>query len=93
MGTLEIVQDILIKEYSLTRTQLAPDVQLVSLGVDSLGLIELMFQVEDRFGITLPEDKPPTLVTVSDLVSYIDGLVDPRAIESDHAAAPVTLAT
>jgi acyl carrier protein len=93
MNTLEIVQDILIKEYSLKRTQLAPDVQLVSLGVDSLGLIELMFQVEDRFGITLPEEKPPALVTVSDLVSYIDQLVDPQAIETDHAAAPATLAT
>ena len=91
MGTLEIVQDILIKEYSLTRLQLAPEAQLASLGVDSLGLIELMFQIEDRFSITLLEDKPPALLTVSDLVAYIDLLVNPRATEIDHAPTPVTV--
>jgi acyl carrier protein len=81
MSTLELLQDILIKDYTLTRAQLAPDAQLAALGVDSLGLIELMFKIEDRFGITLPEEKPPALVTVSDLVAYIDQLLNPRAGE------------
>ena len=75
MNTLEILQDLLIKEYKLTREQLTPDAQLASLGVDSLGLIELMFLIEDRFAITLTDDKSLILVTIGDLVAYVDHLV------------------
>jgi acyl carrier protein len=75
MNTLEILQDLLIRNYSLTRSQLDPEVQLTSLGVDSLGLIELMFHVEDQFGISLPDDKVPVLVTINDVVVYIDELL------------------
>jgi acyl carrier protein len=75
MSTLEILQDLLIKDHALTREQLAPEAQLSTLGVDSLGLIELMFQVEERFHISLPDDKVPVLVTVGDVVRYIDQLL------------------
>jgi acyl carrier protein len=93
MNTLELIQDILIKEYSLTRAQLQPDAQLAAVGVDSLGLIELMFQVEDRLGITLPEDKTPTLSTVGDLVVYMDQLMAPRPALAQQVNAVVTPAT
>jgi acyl carrier protein len=75
MNTLEILQDLLIKDHSLTRAQLTPEAQLSTLGIDSLALIELMFQVEDRFRISLPDDKMPVLLTVGDVVTYIDGLL------------------
>jgi acyl carrier protein len=93
MNTLESIQDILIKEYSLTRAQLAPDAQLAALGVDSLGLIELMFLVEERLGVTLPDDKAPTLNTVGDLVTYIDHLQNPMAMEREPDASVITPAT
>jgi acyl carrier protein len=86
MSTLETLQDLLIREYKLTREQLAPDAQLSALGVDSLGMLELMFQIEDRFGITLPDDNPTNLLTVNDVVVYIDKLVAPQPA----ARAPMT---
>lgn len=79
MNTLEVLQDLLIKQYSLTREQVGPDAALAALGVDSLGLIELMFEIEDRFGITLPDAKAPVLVTIADVVLYIDLLLKPAA--------------
>lgn len=94
MSTLELLQDLLIKEHELTREQLAPDVQLAAVGVDSLGLIELMFQIEDRFGITLTDDKPVVLVTVGDVVAYVDSLVAPYAtparLDPEQTTIPVT---
>jgi acyl carrier protein len=36
-----------------------PDAELAALGVDSLTLLELMFEIEERFGIKLQEDTPP----------------------------------
>jgi acyl carrier protein len=91
MNTLETLQELLIKEYTLTREQLAPEAVLATLGVDSLGLIELMFQIEDRFGITLPEEKSPLLVTVGDLVAYVDGLVAQHATAAQPADAATAL--
>lgn len=32
---------------------------LDSLGVDSLALLELMFEIEERFGVKVSEDTPP----------------------------------
>ena len=75
MSTLETLQDMLMKEYQLTRDQVAPEASLTSLGVDSLGMIDMMMQIEERLGITVPDERPPVLSTVGDLVAYVDGLI------------------
>ena len=75
MSTLETLQDMLMKEYQLTRDQVAPEASLTSLGVDSLGMIDMMMQIEERLGITVPDDKPPVMATVGELAAYVDGLV------------------
>jgi acyl carrier protein len=87
MNTLEILQDLLIKQYAVTREQVGPDAELASIGVDSLGLIELMFQVEDQFGITLPDDKPPVLTRISDVVTFIEQMAKPQSAVP-HAGTP-----
>jgi acyl carrier protein len=33
--------------------------ELSSLGVDSLALLELMFEIEEKFGVKVDEDTPP----------------------------------
>jgi acyl carrier protein len=89
MSTLEKLQDILINEYTLARELLPPDAPLSSLGIDSLGLIELMFQIEDRFGITLPDDNSTNFVTVNDVVRYIDKLLVPQPAAQAAESAQV----
>lgn len=36
-----------------------PDAELAGLGVDSLTLLELMFEIEEKFGVKLADDTPP----------------------------------
>jgi acyl carrier protein len=76
MSTLETLQDILIKDYPLNRDQVAPDAVLTTLGLDSLCLLELMFKIEDQFHLKIVDDSPINFVTVSDVVHYIDGLLE-----------------
>ena len=64
----------LIKEYSLDPDKLAPDAPLEDLGIDSLGIAELLFNVEDEFGITLPPEAVQ-LPTMGDVVRFIDALI------------------
>lgn len=75
MTTLETLQDILVRDYNLQREQLTPDAKLASLNMDSLSLLELMFKIEDRYSVKITGDTPTDLVTVGDVVRYIDGLL------------------
>ena len=89
--TLETLQDLLIDEYAIDRARLGPEAELATLGVDSLGLVELLFQIEDRFGVQIPGDAPTDLRTVQDVVAYVDTLLArrPPASPGDGARAGV----
>lgn len=74
MTTLERLQDILIRDYEVAREAISADAALEPFGVDSLGMMELLFEIEKEFGITIPNE-PVELGTVGQVVTYIDRLV------------------
>ena len=73
-STFERLRAILVKDYKLEPEKLTLDAPLEDLGIDSLGVAELLFNVEDEFRIALPPE-PVQLPTVGDVVRYIDELV------------------
>ena len=86
--TFHSLSKILVKTFSLAPEQLTPDASLVGLNIDSLGTVELLWQVEEVFGISLPS-KPPELLTLGDVVRFIDGLVaDGHAVVLTPVHAP-----
>lgn len=88
MTTLQRLQDLLVKRFDLERKDLDPAASLEQLGLDSMGTIDLMFQVEDEFGVTFPRDAN-ALKTVQDVVDCIDCLLaDPAAVDSDRGSVP-----
>lgn len=42
------------------------------LGADSIGLVELVMALEDEFNIEIDDSKLDDIITVSDIVSYIE---------------------
>lgn len=58
------------------------DASLGSLGMDSLKLVEVIFELETRLGIIADEERMATLQTVSDLIAMIAA-----ACEARHCAA------
>jgi len=74
MSTLEWVQTQLEEKFELKREQLHPESELESLGVDSLSIIEFMFDVENQFKVTLPDERVE-IKTVQDIASIIDKLI------------------
>ncbi len=72
--TLDTLRAILIRDYKLAPETLTLDAPLESLGIDSLGVAELLFNIEDEFHIRLPPE-PVQLPTLGDVVGFIDGLV------------------
>lgn len=42
------------------------------LDIDSLSMVEIAVQAEDKFGVKIPDDELANLKTVNDAVSYIE---------------------
>lgn len=83
-STFETLRAILVRDYKLAPEALTLDAALDGLGIDSLGVAELLFNVEDEFGLTLPPE-PVELPTIADVVLYIDDL-----IAAQHGAGATT---
>ncbi len=74
MNTLTIVQEMLAEKFDLKPEQLVPEAKLVDLGIDSLATIEFLFQLEERFNLSLNDDTTP-VETVADIASEIDRML------------------
>jgi len=78
MSTFELLQSILIKEYKLSPVRLVPEATLTDLGIDSLDLVDLIFKIEDCFGLKIKDDVARPLVTLEDVAMYVDELLKAR---------------
>ena len=90
-NTFERLCAILVEHHKLPLDRLTLDAPLESLGIDSLGTVELLWHVEDAFKIKLPSE-PVALPTLGDVVRYVDGLVAAEALKQVPSAplAPLT---
>ncbi|HUP29699.1 MAG TPA: phosphopantetheine-binding protein [Usitatibacter sp.] len=78
MTTLERLRELLHRDFGLARESLEPAATLESLDIDSLRMIEIVFCVEEEFGITVAADAAELkarLATLGDLAAYIDELL------------------
>lgn len=72
MATLDTVKDILQENMDIAPESVTEESTFESLGVDSLDMVELICELEERCSIEFGE--PEGLQTVADLVSYVDSL-------------------
>ena len=72
MATLDIVKDILQQNLDIDPANVSEESTFESLDVDSLDMVELICEIEDRMGIDFGE--PEGLSTVADVVAYVDSL-------------------
>jgi acyl carrier protein len=91
MTTLQAVQEILKANFDLGPVVPQPDTALEDLDIDSLAVIEVLFEVEEKFGITVPSEPASIqarLKTIGDLVAYIDELIaaqGPARVQAEPA--------
>jgi len=73
MDSLSLIREFLQGRLGVASEKVVPDVTLDELGVDSLMVLELMFEFEERFGLALAKDlKTPR--TVGEMASLMDRL-------------------
>ncbi|MCF0138022.1 MAG: acyl carrier protein [Oscillospiraceae bacterium] len=71
--TFEKVKKILAEQLDIPADSISLETHFVEdLDADSLDVVELIMSVEDTFGISIPDEDVPELVTVEKLVEYIE---------------------
>lgn len=73
MSSLKELQALIKEKYGLDAAALDPHASMRESGVDSLALVEFLFEVEDRYGIAIP-DNNPNLDTLAELAEVVDQL-------------------
>ena len=71
MTTFTTVARLLAERIEIDVALIHPDTDLAALGADSLSVMELIFDLEDEFKISLGDERP-SLVVVQDIVDHID---------------------
>ncbi|MCH7856657.1 MAG: acyl carrier protein [Gemmatimonadetes bacterium] len=68
---------VLSEKYDVDPDTISPEATLTELGLDSLTIVELLFDVEDEFGIEIPEERA-TFQTLAEAAALVDELVQAK---------------
>lgn len=69
----EKVAEIIVKTVNCNAEDIKAETKLESLGIDSLGAITLIFELEEAFDIEIPNEAIPSIKTVNDIIEKLEG--------------------
>lgn len=68
-----VIVDYLIKNAGVDAAKFEnPGLMVADLGLDSLGLVEMLFEVEDRFGFQIPDPMRFQAMSFTEMVAAIE---------------------
>jgi len=75
MAVFEDVRDVVVEQLSVSPDQVKLDSKIIEdVGADSLDVVELVMALEEKFGIEIPDSESEKLVSIKDVVDYIENL-------------------
>jgi acyl carrier protein len=78
--TLERLKQLFIAKFDFNIEELKPTTTLEILGLDSLDIIEFMFDMENEFNIRIP-DQEFKVKTIQDMVEALDRFISEQDAE------------
>lgn len=71
--TLDKVKEVVLDKLGVEESQITETAHFMDdLGADSLDTVELIMQLEEEFGIEIPDEDAEKITTVGAAVEYID---------------------
>ena len=71
-NNIAMLQDFLNERFDISAESATPDTPLSALGLDSMMVLDVMLEVEDRLGIKLTDMSMPRDATLADVVRLIE---------------------
>jgi len=63
--------DMLSQEAILDRARLVREATLADLGISSIDVISLLFELEEKFGVVIEEGEMPQMSTVGEMMDFL----------------------
>ena len=75
MAISEDVRDVVVEQLSVAPDAVKLESKIIEdLGADSLDVVELVMALEEKFEVEIPDSDAEKLITINDVVSYIEKL-------------------
>jgi acyl carrier protein len=74
VDTLHTIMELAAKQFGGEPERIDADLPVDQLGIDSLGFLEFLFELEDHFGMPIPPDSVVGVHTLRELSVVVDGL-------------------
>nr|WP_314128005.1 acyl carrier protein [uncultured Campylobacter sp.] len=75
MAIFDDVRDVVVEQLSVAPDAVKLDSKIIEdLGADSLDVVELVMALEEKFEVEIPDSDAEKLITINDVVTYIENL-------------------
>jgi acyl carrier protein len=75
----ERVKQIIAEQLMVEEDEITEDASFIDdLGADSLDTVEMIMEIEDEFGIEIPDEDAEKLQTVGDAIEYVRRKVEEK---------------
>ena len=78
MDTIKTIKELAAKQFGGEPDAIDENAPVDQLGIDSLGFLEFLFELEDAMGFPIPQESVANVRTLRELATVIDGLVAAR---------------
>ena len=66
------LKELIVQQLGVSESEVVPEAKFIDdFGADSLDLVELVMELEDEYGIEIPDEDAEKIVTVGDALKYI----------------------
>ena len=79
MDTLHTIRSLAAAQFGGEADAIDADAPVDQLGIDSLGLLEFLFELEDRFAVSIPPQSMPDIPTLREVAAAVDMMLAARA--------------
>nr|WP_314471995.1 acyl carrier protein [uncultured Campylobacter sp.] len=75
MAVFDDVRDVVVEQLSVAPDAVKRESKIIEdLGADSLDVVELVMALEEKFEVEIPDSDAEKLITINDVVTYIENL-------------------
>lgn len=73
MATFDDVKAIVVEQLGVSADEIKMESKFVDdLNADSLDVVELIMELEEKLGVSIPDEDAEKITSVGDVVAYID---------------------
>ena len=74
LDTFDKVCDLVSARFEISEMKLSADTSIEEIGADSIDLVDLVTELEEEFGVSVPDEEFENIKTIGDVADLIESL-------------------